>query len=238
MFMNDTIPLKKNINPIIIDNILNKLDTKQNITISEEHLLLDYLVTSCLENIENYFNIDTSKNPLTNKCDYAQKILGTSISNLGITVYPKETQETILPHVTGHSFLVVVLPNNSYIVDPTYNQFLTIEGCNPQNFIVYNNAILKTPDPGLFIMQTNEGRNLANNLVSNGYIPLTEENAKIYCDSFYYTNQGTNLINGKMPISPISGEIYLNSLLKENHRYSVSDERFNELYPPKKEVSK
>ena len=238
MFINETIPEKKKINPIIIDNILNKLDAGQNITTTEEHFLLDYLVTSCLENIENYFNIDTSKTPLTNKYDYAQKILGTSIDSLGLTVYPKETQETIMPHAVGYSFLIVILPNNSYIVDPTYNQFLTVEGCNPKNFIVYNNQVLKTPDPRLFIMQTTQGKKLSNELVSNGYIPLTPENAKLYCDSFYYTNQGTNLIDGKMPISNITGEIYLNSLLKESHRYSVSNERFNELYPPKKEVSK
>ena len=34
------------------------------------------------------------------------------------------------------------------------------------------------------------------------------------------------------------GNIYLNSLLKENHKYATSDERFNELYPSKKGVSK
>ena len=67
---------------------------------------------------------------------------------------------------------------------------------------------------------------------------MTEENAKLYCDSFYYINQGTYLENGKIPISNIDGNIYLNSLLKENHKYATSDERFNELYPSKKGVSK
>ena len=39
-------------------------------------------------------------------------------------------------------------------------------------------------------------------------------------------------------VSNIDGNIYLNSLLKENHKYATSDERFNELYPSKKGVSK
>lgn len=238
MFINESYPTKTYVEENIINEIKTKITFDIELTLEEENILLDYLITKCWEDIENYFNIDTTSNPLTNKCDYAQKVLGKSLENLGITVYPKETGETIMPHVIGHSFLIVKFSNHSYIVAPTYRQFLTLNGCNPKNFIIYNNRILKTPDPGLFIIQSEQGKRLADTLVAKGYITLSEENAKLYCDSFYYTNQGTYLENGKIPISNIDGSIYLNSLLKENHKYATSDERFNKLYPSKKEVSK
>lgn len=231
MYITKAHPHKEYINGEIINKIIDKLNLNIEITKEEEQTLLTYNINDCWQNIENYFNIDITTNPLTNKCDYAQKILGKSLENIGLTIYPKETLKTISPKVIGHSFLIVKFPQNTYIVDPTYNQFLTKEGCNPNKFIIYNNQVLKTPDPGLFITQTNKGKNIAEDLITKGYIPLTEENAKIYCDSFYYTNQGTILINGKIPISNIDGSIYLNSLLKENHTYSTSDDRFNELYP-------
>lgn len=238
MFINNSYPTKTYVDENIINEIKTKITLGIELTLEEENLLLDYLITKCWKNIENYFNLDITSSSLANKCDYAQKVLGKSLENLGITVYPKETGDTIMPHVIGHSFLVVKFPNHSYIVDPTYRQFLTLNGCNSKNFIIYNNQILKTPDPGLFLTQNLKGQILADKLVSKGYIELTEENAKLYCDSFYYTNQGTYLENGKIPISNIDGNIYLNSLLKENHKYATSDERFNELYPSKKEVSK
>ncbi len=238
MFINNSYPRKSYINETTINKIVTKINLGLELSTEEEYQILDYSITKCWETMEKYFNIEIKTNALTNKCDYAQKILGTSLEKIGITVYPKETGTTIMPHVVGHSFLVVKFPNHSYIVDPTYRQFLTLNGCNSKNFIIYNNQILKTPDPGLFLTQNLKGQILADKLVSKGYIELTEENAKLYCDSFYYTNQGTYLENGKIPISNIDGNIYLNSLLKENHKYATSDERFNELYPSKKEVSK
>ena len=60
--------------------------------------------------------------------------------------------------------------------------------------------------------------------MENGYVKLNEETAKIYGDSFYYAK------TGYMDYSNISGDIYLNKLIKENYKYADSDDTFNEMY--------
>lgn len=124
MFINNSYPRKSYINETTINKIVTKINLGLELSTEEEYQILDYSITKCWETMEKYFNIEIKTNTLTNKCDYAQKILGTYLEN------------------------------------------------------------------------------------------------------------------GKIPISNIDGNIYLNSLLKENHKYATSDERFNELYPSKKGVSK
>lgn len=212
------------------NDMTTKLILNYNISIEEEQKILDYEIQSTLDELSQTFGVDAYNSPLENKCDYVQRVLGKKLEKLNITVYPKETKKIITSTVPGHSFLIVKMPQKIYLVDPTFCQFLQTEKCISNNFLIYENMILKAPDPGYFIIKTLEGQNVASELLNKRYIELNETVAKIYCDSFYYAKQGTIIQNNKIPNSNIDGEIYLNTLLKEEKIYSVSDEKFNELY--------
>lgn len=226
--------IKKEINQDIIEEIINKYNQNIHITIEEEQKILSSAIQRCLEQITEQFQIDAYNNPLTNKCDYTQYTLGHLLQKMNIPVFPKETHKIITSTTPGHSFLIVKMPNKIYLVDPTYCQFFQKENCSSQNFIIYENIILKSPDPGYYITKTSEGLEIAKKIIQNGYIELTPQVAKQYCDSFYYSKQGTIIQNGKIPNSNISEEIYLNILLKPTKDYSLTSERYKELYNQKR----
>lgn len=229
--------IKKEINQTNVNKIIDKYLLTRTLTIEEEQILLTYAIQKTLEQISNQFQIDAYNNPLTNKCDYTQYILGKYLQSLNITTFPKETHKIIAPTTLGHSFLIVKMPNKTYLVDPTYCQFFQEENCTKNNFIIYENMILKSPDPGYYITQTQEGTTIAKQIIQNGYIELTPSAAKQYCDSFYYSKQGTILQNNKIPRSNITEEIYLNILLKPTKEYSLTNQKYEELYN-QKEVKK
>lgn len=225
---------KKEINQTQIEIIKNKLILNLPITIEEEQLFITNEIQNTLDQITKQFQIDAYNHPLTNKCDCAQYILGHNMQKLNIQVYPKETHKTISPTSPGHSFLIIKMPNKTYLVDPTYCQFFQKENCTNTNFIIYENMILKSPDPGYYITQSKEGLTIAKQIIQNGYIELTPLVAKEYCDSFYYSKQGTIIENGKIPKSNITEDIYLNTLLKPATEYSLTKERYEELYSQKR----
>lgn len=114
-----------------------------------------------------------------------------------------------------HVFNYVITKNKDYIVDCTFSQFTKLYRMNL--------GILKTPkettnvEPAYFLMQTDEGMNILNKLLTYGYFGATPENIKLYLDSFVLSNRNTKYyLNNDTSIfeSGISSDFYISELDK------------------------
>lgn len=218
-FIMNTTPVIKSVDKMKFFSARNKLRSKEQLSKDEIEVILDFYVGECRRALEKNLNIDISTDPLINKCDLAQKLVGMALEKVGVLVYPQETHKTIHPYVPGHSFLVAIFnKDDSYLIDLTYRQFFLKDKCNVDRLMITDDCVVLAPDPGFFASSKTEMRQTASLILEKGYVPLTNEHAKHYADSFYFAKTGRD------GYSNISGEIYKNSFLKENHIYSMNEQ--------------
>lgn len=221
----DAKPEIKNIDMDVFLLIKNKIEKNVLLTSKEREIFLDYYISNSRDILSKYLNIDIMLDPLTNRCDLAQHIIGKMLTrNKNVVVFPKETQNIFYPTCKGHSFLVCLIQDIPYLIDLTYRQFFLKENCNESNYLILNNKIIKTPDPGFFIVKDSDASKVASKIISNGYVELNPSVAKIYGDAFYYTKTGDK------ETFNISAQIYFKNLVKENYDYAIDDSRFEEMY--------
>lgn len=238
----DTVPKLKNINDNVVDGCIDKL---KDITVNNDlvlfneadaKIILDSVISKTWNMIANVSKIDIENNPLTNKCDLIQAIVGATLKNINAKVYIVDTQKAINSDVCGHSFLVVCFPicdgnkitEKYYLVDPAYRQFFLKENCHDSKYLISGNMILLAPDPGYYYLNNRETIKAASYIIENGYIELNETNAKIYGDSFYTTRRGYVADIYQIKDSKINGNIYIKSFLKANSSYSMNSNQLNE----------
>lgn len=80
-----------------------------------------------------------------------------------------------------HYFVIVEINGNDYLIDCTYRQFFKVENNNIDRLGVIG---LCGCDPGVFMMQNRERKNVALAILKNGWIRCTEDNFKHYLDGF------------------------------------------------------
>lgn len=194
--MNKIIDFDINEEPIQINNVsqIEELCRHNNLlNIEDIHILLKYVSYSVRKKIADYEGKSMSEYSYSNKCDLAQSIICYYLQNLGIKVNPVNINE-VISGVCGHSFVIAYFnideEEKKFLLDPTYLQFFSKENCDNHKYVIINNSICVTPDPGFFVVaDNNESVILA--LLQDGYVELTEEVAKVYGDSFFQTKQGT-----------------------------------------------
>ena len=191
-------------NFIIDTNIdLNKLD------IDEASLEIEQKIALIIKNIRlNYEQVvDANINEInfTNKCDLLTDVAYYYFQDYGFNCYPIETHKVISDDVLGHSLLMIEYNDLKYLVDLTYKQFFLKENCQETNYFIKNGYVLLAPHPGYYYLKHPEYLNVAKTIIEQGFIEATEENIKVYFDSFYETKRGKidNLVS-------ISGKAYLN----------------------------
>ena len=173
-----------------------------------QDFFIEYLIYCARKNICGVSDIDDKTNELiiqsvnlSNKCrecsEYIKKICDKNkIESYIISIYPGYDKKSMLYDGCGFHFFNIVKYNNKYyLIDVTYSQFF-YKFRNNLNRL----GILDTGgcDSGIFMLMTDKGKNIANTLISNGYIELNEKIFKTYLDAFtisfrnglYY--EGTN----------------------------------------------
>lgn len=207
------------------EDLNNSINNLHNSEISEIEMqtILDFIISNARMLI-NRLNIDVKEDPLTNKCDLMQAMVGQALEKLGINVTKIETQKTISDEVEGHSFLIANFPKKSYIVDPTYRQFFLKDNCTESKYFIKDNMILIAPHPGYYYVKNPKDVKIATSIIEDGYIELTEKTAKVYGDSFYTTHRGYSNNFNKTYTTNVSGNVYVNSFLKCNSNYSMTPE--------------
>lgn len=138
---------------------------------------------------------------LGNKCkyisEYVCKILNQmNIKNSLIKIFPAfDKKQRIENYLRLHCFVYLEIDNEKYLIDCTYGQFFkTIN--NNLELCGIKNAYLSFP--GIYMLQNNSRLETARILLEKGWIRLTEQNFKDYCDGFalsflnglYYESKG------------------------------------------------
>ena len=218
-FVMNTVPVTKSVDKMKFFSARNKIKSNEQLSKDEIEVVLDFYVGECRRALEKGLGININTDPLTNRCDLAQKLIGAALEQAGVIVYPQETHKTIHPEVPGHSFLIAIFNNDEpYLIDLTYRQFFLKENCDVERLKVYEDSIILAPHPGFFASSKKEMMATAHTILERGYVPLTDEHAKHYGDSFYFAK------TGRGGYSDISGSVYKNAFLKENHVYSLTEQ--------------
>ena len=168
---------------------------KNNIQLNEEdvRVLLSHLSYLVRKLLADSNGVDMSEYSYYYKCDTAQSMICYYLNSLGIKTNPVNTNE-VINGVCGHSLVLATFDTTSgektFLIDPTYIQFFSKEKCDKSNFVIINDTVCVSPDPGYFIVEDNKEEVILP-LLNDGFIEFNEEVASAYGDSFFQTKQGT-----------------------------------------------
>lgn len=202
---------------------IKKNNDINNSSLNSFEKLIKKSIYLCFKKLSNEIDLNIMQTPLTNRCDLVRNELGKIMESYGFNVKMLETQDVLGDDVLGHSLLIVEgfkdnLSNNdmTYLIDPTYSQFFLKEKCSSDEYMIFKDMVVKSPDPGYYYLANEDKQDIAVQLLENGFIKLTEKTCKAYADSFYTTKRGREaLLNFDNPPN-ISGETYLKWFLKDN----------------------
>ncbi|MCI8589038.1 MAG: hypothetical protein HFG40_05230 [Bacilli bacterium] len=161
------------------------------LTPEESKVLLDWAVAHTRKTWQS-FGINVEKNSLNGLCELGQALSILPFEKIGFNV-TKNLAQQCFGYLWNHAFGTVTIltienqeiKETDYLVDTSYLQFFSTVRCNEGRYdaIEENTELPTAPDPGYFLT-TPEEQAFAKELIENGYIELTEENARIYCDAF------------------------------------------------------
>ena len=150
-----------------------------------------------------------SENTYSNTCDLAQSMIYYYLKDLNVRAKPINTNE-VIEGVCGHSFVIAhfntTAGDKCYLIDPTYLQFFCKENCDADRFVIIDNKVCRTPDPGFFVIKSKKQDTILPLLI-DGYIEFTEDVAKVFGDSFFQTKQG--VYKNQIQYNVASGAIYI-----------------------------
>lgn len=198
----------KPIRTVVDDNLLIQVSEHINngcedgLTESEIQTLLDWVVENTRRNIEKYTGQDITDNDLMGLCGFAQTSSLTPLENHFKETYNSTTDFNTpdIKYVVNdlrHAFGTITFPlktengvvEKQYLVDVTFRQFFKRIMCENPTYSLTGTFEM---DPGYFlcnkIRKTKESIHLSKQLLKKGYVELTDENLKLYIDSFIYSS--------------------------------------------------
>lgn len=214
------------------NEIINKLteilssNEVKGISLSDANTLLTWIVNRTWNNL-SYFGIDMSRNSLNGFCEIAQLSCLYPLEQLGLKV-TKNKAEDSFNYPFHHAFGTVEIPveidgkvtNYLFLIDPTYKQFFTAVRCNHGRYYAKeeNTGLIVAPDPGYF-MKSNKEKMVAETIIKNGFILLTDEVAKVYGDGFEKASISLDDYNKHDVISTYTGSYYINKIKNTSTEY-------------------
>lgn len=208
-----------------LDKAINHLEEGNGLTLDEIETLLQASVENARSNFAN-LGIDVKTNSLNGFCELGQALTLMPLESLGLKVTKNSAKESF-GYPFNHAFGTVTFPYNggeiTYLIDSTYRQFFTTNRCNEGRYHQEeeNTGLKVAPDPGYFV----EDESFARNLMRNGYVPLTKENATKYGEAFYKASisleKQENLNNSNIN--------YYENIINSNEDYKVDKEELEGL---------
>lgn len=190
------------INPNFIYNPLHKLDHNLDHYSSPEELL-DELVYSTRKRLVRSWGIinDLDTMNLGDKCRLASSTFYKKAKSLGLDVkriilHPGYSKDDKLYDGNGfHYFNLIRIEEELYLVDCSYAQFFYRGKNDLERLGLYN---FSGCYPGIYMIQSEERRKVAEKILRCGWIEATEDNIKDYLDGFtlmyrnglYYEDKG------------------------------------------------
>lgn len=202
-----------------LNKAISDLENNKELTQDE----IETLLQASVENARNGFanlGIDVKTNSLNGFCELGQALSLMPLENIGLKV-TKNSAKGSFNYPFNHAFGTVTFPYQGnkekiYLIDTTFRQFFTTNRCNIGRYHQEeeNTGKKVAPDPGFFI----EDKEFAKDLMSNGYIELTKENATKYGEAFY---KASIPLNNKTNNSKID---YYQNILNNNENYKIKDD--------------
>ena len=203
----------------------NKEKQNQGMTEQEAEEILKWTVQNARDELAKDKNLQEES--LLGCCGFGQAITAQTLRNMGLNPNVCNVNPTIGEDTGRHAFITVNIPvktsekveDKMYLVDTTFRQFfLREEITNSRGEFIkdkeFGNKV--APMAGYWLLKMQGGRKLAEEILSKGYIELTEERAKLYGDSFILEEKErknpTRVPNQKELITGIDGKQYINNI--------------------------
>lgn len=121
-------------------------------------------------------------------CGYTQGLIGYQAEMLGIKTYYHQAAEQSENSIMRHAFNALRIPiekdgtttSQPFLVDTTFRQFFQYD---IEQYASSNNRSIMSPTWGSRLVETPEGKTLADALLSDGYTALTQDNARLYIEA-------------------------------------------------------
>lgn len=214
-----------------IFKIEEKIKNNESLSKDEVNVFLNYVVFKTREKICEIFGKDLEEFDFRNTCNYAQAMISYYFDDLGVNNNPVCTSK-IFFNVVRHFFIIVNFVQDgetvSYIVDPTYNQFFNLEKCSRDKYVIKENIVKATPDPGYFVsIMDNDSKKEVIQLLKCGFHRLDSNFAKAYGDSFNKTQIGIS--TEEYDNLFVSGLSYMKFFLKFKNELTKTREELFEM---------
>lgn len=147
------------------------------------HQELCNIVSVNMSYLEHHFNINDLTNICETSCNNIQDICSEKgIRSKQIIIYPGFSKYAKLFNGDGFHFAnIVTIDNKDYLIDCTYSQFFFIQ----KNILERVGIVgLRGCHAGIFMKLDEKRKRVAEELLTKGWIELTDENAKAYFDGF------------------------------------------------------
>ena len=194
---------------------------------NEAEKLLQWVVQNAREGLVHGRDVSEIKDEnLCGTCGLGQGITGFTLINMGLSPNISNAG-SIFDGGGRHAFLTVGIPvkkdngevqDKLYLVDTTYRQFFVRDEYTIKDFIKdkrFGNKV--APLEGYWVMQIPNGVDFAKKILAEGYIELTEQNAKMYGDSFTLAGKDrkdyTKVPKKKELITGIDGKTYIGRMV-------------------------
>ena len=183
---------------------------------SEAKIILEWTIQNARKSLARD-EVDFKNASLTGYCGYAQSLTLLPLIEAGLDITINNT--SLLPGtIFRHAFGTVKIPikiNNQivikqFLLDASYRQFFTTAECNPGRYYIHDYDA--GPAAGYYVCEKEEGRIFATELLKNGYIELTEQNAKIYGDGFICETLNLDTLKTKDIITSLPGHLFIEAI--------------------------
>lgn len=214
----------------VVENNYERENIVSGIKKKEAEKLLEWIVQNAREGLEVYEEPGYLEDAdLGGCCGLGQGITGYTLEHMGLNPNLRNASSIVFGTIGGiHSFLTVEIPieneetkeveEKEYLVDTTFRQFFVREeGRIFDTFIKdkkYGNKV--AGNEGYMLLHLEGGEQLAREILSKGFVELTEENAKLYGDAFVLSHKNRKN-NEKVPTKKelttgIDGKTYIEIL--------------------------
>lgn len=175
-----------------VEHLKEALNNGGGITEEEARLLLDWSIQKTRKILSEKSEVGIDKDSLNGLCGYCQMLTLTPFQDIGVKTTVNNAYK-FGQHVHSHAFGTVTLPieengtvtDKDYLLDASYRQFFTTLRCNEGRY--YDLNYKSSPDCGYYLINYLNGKDVANEILKNGYIELTDDALKKYATAFVAT---------------------------------------------------
>ena len=198
------------------DNLKNAISSHEGISMKDANLILEWSINNAYYAIHDDSSFDNSIFYLHLSEYFIQAVLALPFIDANVPITINSTKH-FNDGASSHPFITVKLPIQvndeivwkQFLIDPTYIYYFLFINANA-GILYENKSKFKSPAAGFYVCKSNEGQEFAVELIQNGFIELTLNNARLYGAGFECEKLNLINYNDWEKIMAKSGSEYLN----------------------------